>query len=109
MIFDKIKKWYRGDDGEPEFNFEFQVYEYKKQPKRHWLAKWIGFIVGLWLSTWRAILRNPNLFITQLFALTAIFLSATSIYLQFYKDDDKYQSCSITHTDKNTVNIKCKK
>lgn len=108
-IIKVIKDWYKGDDGEPEFNFEFQIYEYSGQPYRHWTAKLASYLWEPIAAIWRAILRNPNVFITQLFAFLALVLATTSLYLQFYKNDEKYDRCTITSTSENTVNIKCRK
>lgn len=109
MLWDKIKKWYKGDDGNPELNFELQQYEYQRPPKRHWLAKAINKFIDIVIFTWRLILKNPNIFITQLFAFLAIVLAAASLYLQFNKNDENYQRCAITSTDKDSVDIKCRK
>ena len=108
-IIKAIQDWYRGDNGEYEYNFELQVYEYARQPYRHWTAKVASYFWEPLAAIWRAISRNPNTFITQLFAFLALVLAATSLYLQFYKNDKKYDRCTITSTSENTVNIKCRK
>ena len=44
-IIKAIRDWYKGDDGEPKYNFITQVYEYKRQPSRHWTAKLTGYLL----------------------------------------------------------------
>lgn len=108
-IIELIKAWYKGDDGEPEYNYDDQIYECKRPPKRHWTAQLVEFLVIPFVFAYKSIAKNPNIFVTQLFALIALIIAACTLYLQIKEDDDKYNRCIITSTDKNTVNIECSK
>jgi len=107
-IIKAIKGWYKGDDGDPEFNFEFQVYERKRQPYRHWLARAISNFIGTLRRPLLTIRKHPNTFITQFFASLIVILTAGSFYYQYYINNHKHERCSETQTDKKSVNIKCR-
>lgn len=108
-IIQTIKDWYRGDDGEPEFNFVTQEYEYKRAPKRHWLAIIISKPVGLFKTILLAIRRNLNTFTTQFFAFLIVILTAGSFYYQYHINNQKHERCPETQADKKSVNIECGK
>lgn len=108
-IIEKIKNWWKGSEAEYDQDRVTGHLTLTKPAYRHWLARLIDFIVGAPTATWKAILKNPNVFITQLFAFAAIVLAAASLYLQFYKDDDEYKRCTVTNTDQHFFTMKCEK
>ena len=107
-IISVIKTWYRGDYGDPEYNFVTQEYEFKRTPYRHWTAKATEMLlITPYLYVWRAFRKNPNLILTQVSTFLAIVIAALSLYLQIKDDKIEHKQCKITGSENNTVSIQC--
>lgn len=105
-IIKAIKDWYKGDDGEPEFNFVTQEYEYKRPPRRHWLAKLlakstriIGVIFSFAKKEWK--------FLILLIFTILNFIYAHSIDDSNKKGYEEYKSCKIHTESASTITLKC--
>ena len=108
-MIEKIKKWWNGREAELDQDQVTGRITEIRPAYRHWLPRLISFIINSPKLIWVAILKNPNVFLTQLFAFIAIVLAASSLYLQFYKGDDEHKRCTVTNSDQYFITVKCEK
>ena len=107
-IIKAIQDWYRGDNGEPEFNFVTQEYEYKRAPKRHWLAKLFARIFQT-IGNVFVFFKNEWKILIPIFFTALNFIYTHSIDQSNKERNKEYKRCDIQAESNEVVTIQCLK